>query len=67
MSELQTLSPREREALTLYAHGHPCKVVADRMKISLTTVEATLLRVRKKLGRNLIQSVVLATKAGWVQ
>lgn len=67
-SGLGSLTPREREALRLYADGHPVKVVADRMgDISPRTVEYFLAECRHKLGvRSIQQVLVAAAKAGVV-
>jgi DNA-binding CsgD family transcriptional regulator len=44
------LTPREMQALRLVAHGLVYKQVADRMGISIRTVECNMLRSRRKLG-----------------
>lgn len=45
------LSPREREALKLYAAGLPLKAVAARMGVADTTVKELLSRIRNKYRR----------------
>jgi len=45
------LSPRELEALQLYATGMPLKSVARRMGISIDTAQTFLLRVRSKYAQ----------------
>ncbi len=45
------LSPREREALQLYATGMPLKSVARMMSVTQDTVRMYLLRVRSKYGQ----------------
>ena len=44
------LSRREREVLTLLAHGHTNREVADRLFLSVKTVETYQARVGEKLG-----------------
>ncbi len=47
---LQTLSRREREALTLLAQGHSNRGVAERLRVSVKTVETYRARLYAKLG-----------------
>lgn len=47
---LQRISPREREILLMVGHGWTSKDIADRLFISLKTVEAHRSRLMKKLG-----------------
>lgn len=44
------LSKREREVLQLLAEGHPNRVVAERLKLSVKTVETHRARIMRKLG-----------------
>lgn len=48
VARLATLSPREREVLELLVAGHPSKVIAARLKISVNTVENHRARIMKK-------------------
>jgi two-component system response regulator NreC len=45
-----TLSPRERQVLGLLAHGHTNREVADRLSLSVKTVETHRARLSDKLG-----------------
>lgn len=47
---LQRISPREREILLMVGHGLTSKDIADRLFISLKTVEVHRSRLMKKLG-----------------
>ncbi len=51
-SALLMLSGREREVLTFVAHGHTNQEIADRLHISVKTVEAYRARLMEKLGLN---------------
>jgi two-component system, NarL family, response regulator NreC len=44
------LSPRERQVLELLAHGHTNREVADRLSLSVKTVETHRARLSDKLG-----------------
>ena len=44
------LSPRERQVLELLAHGHTNREVADRLSLSVKTVETHRSRLSEKLG-----------------
>jgi two-component system, NarL family, response regulator NreC len=44
------LSPRERQVLELLAHGHTNRQVADRLSLSVKTVETHRARLSDKLG-----------------
>ena len=44
------LSARERELVTLVAHGHTNAQIADRLHISIRTVSSHLDRIRDKTG-----------------
>ena len=44
------LSPRERQVLALLAHGHTNREVADRLSLSVKTVETHRARLSDKLG-----------------
>jgi DNA-binding NarL/FixJ family response regulator len=49
-SQLEKLSAREREVLSLIAQGHTNQAVADRLDVSVKTVESYRSRVMTKLG-----------------
>ncbi len=54
------LTPREREVMSLLIEGRANKVIADRLGISIRTVEVHRARVMAKLGvRNVVELVVL--------
>jgi DNA-binding CsgD family transcriptional regulator len=44
------LSRREREVLGLLARGHSNQQIADRLRVSVKTVETYRTRLRQKLG-----------------
>ena len=55
------LTPREAQLLLLLAHGHPDRVIAERMGVSLRTLYAHLAQVRHKLdATNRVHAVALA-------
>jgi two-component system response regulator FixJ len=55
------LTPREREVMDLVVAGHPNKVVADRLKIAVRTVEIHRARVMEKTAaRNLSELIRMA-------
>jgi two-component system response regulator NreC len=47
----QPLSPREAEVLRLLAQGHTNQEAADRLAVSVKTIETHRRRLREKLGR----------------
>jgi DNA-binding NarL/FixJ family response regulator len=49
-AEAHPLSAREREVLTLLAQGHTNQVIADRLFLSVKTVETYRARIAEKLG-----------------
>jgi len=49
-SPLETLSAREREVLVLVAQGHTNQAVADRLSLSVKTIESYRARLMAKLG-----------------
>jgi two-component system response regulator NreC len=62
---LSTLSEREREVLTMVAQGHTNQVVADRLDLSVKTVESYRARLMSKLGlHNRAELTQLAMEAG---
>jgi DNA-binding NarL/FixJ family response regulator len=62
---LATLSEREREVLVLVALGNTNQVVADRLDLSVKTVESYRARLMTKLGlHNRAELTQLALEAG---
>jgi two-component system, NarL family, response regulator NreC len=49
-SQFNTLSAREKEVLVLIAQGHTNQAVADRLDLSVKTVESYRSRLMEKLG-----------------
>jgi NarL family two-component system response regulator LiaR len=63
----ETLTPREQEVLELVCHGLSNKEVAQRLFLSVRTVENHLANIYGKLGvRSRTEAAVLATQQGWV-
>lgn len=61
------LSPREREVLELAAKGLRNRAIADRLSISVRTVEGHLNSILTKLGVSTrIEAVLYAVSHGWV-
>lgn len=61
------LSPREREILTLISHGHTSKEIADKLGVSVGTIETHRTRLMKKLRlRNVAELVVYAFRIGLI-
>ncbi len=64
---LESLSPREREVLLLVAGGHTNQEAAERLAISVKTVEGYRARVMRKIGaRNRADLVRFAIEVGWL-
>ena len=62
------LTEREREVLLLLAAGHSNKMVAASLEISVRTVEAHRLNLRRKLGvENAAALVKYAMERGWIK
>lgn len=60
-ARVEQLTPREREVMALVVAGHPNKVVADRLKIAVRTVEIHRARVMEKTAaRNLSELIRMA-------
>jgi two-component system response regulator FixJ len=60
-ARIESLSEREREIMHLLAAGHPNKIVADRLGISVRTVEVHRAHIMEKLhARNLGDLVRIA-------
>jgi two-component system, NarL family, response regulator NreC len=61
------LSEREKEVLSLIAWGYANKEAADKLKVSVKTVETYRLRIAEKLGlRSRAQLVKYALRQGWL-
>lgn len=66
-SDLDRLSPREREVLQLLAEGHTGREIADKLVISPKTVEGHKTRIMEKLGaRNRSDLIRFALTSGLV-
>lgn len=62
---IATLSDREREVLTMIAQGHTNQAVAERLDLSVKTVESYRARLMTKLGlHNRAELTQLALEAG---
>lgn len=62
---LDTLSEREREVLTFVAQGHTNQAIADRLDLSVKTVESYRARLMAKLGlQSRAELMQLAIAAG---
>jgi DNA-binding NarL/FixJ family response regulator len=67
MRSFETLSAREKEVLTLVCEGLSNKQIAQRLYISIRTVENHLARLYSKLGVNSrTEAAVLALQKGWI-
>jgi DNA-binding NarL/FixJ family response regulator len=65
VADLQVLTPREREVLTLVAEGHTNQEIADRLVLSIKTVQSHRAKVMEKLGlANITQLVRFAMRSG---
>ena len=57
-TRLESLTPREREVLTLMAQGKPNKVMAAELGVSQRTVEIHRARVMEKMGASSLAQLV---------
>jgi len=65
VANLDQLSEREREVLTLIVHGHTQREIADRLHLSIKTVETHRAHLGDKLGcRTRAELVSYAIEAG---
>ncbi|MFM8413848.1 MAG: response regulator transcription factor [Planctomycetota bacterium] len=66
-SPLDTLSDREREVLVLLAQGHTNQQIADRLYLSVKTIESYRARLMTKLGlTNRAELTTFALDAGLI-
>lgn len=62
------ISPREREIGTLVAEGLTNEEIAERLSVSVSTVDNTRRRLYLKVGvRNAVELTHYAIKEGWVR
>jgi two-component system response regulator NreC len=67
-SPIENLSQREREVLVLVAKGHTNQAVADRLSLSVKTIESYRARLMAKLGlQNRAQLTRFAIEMGLLQ
>jgi DNA-binding NarL/FixJ family response regulator len=65
---LARLTPRQLEVLRLLAEGHPTRVVARRLKLSVKTVETHRAQLMKRLGIGTLAGLVrFAIRVGLVR
>ena len=58
-AETERVSTREREVLQLLAEGYSNKEIADKLNLSLKTVETHRFNIMRKLGLHSIADIVL--------
>jgi two-component system, NarL family, response regulator NreC len=67
MSEKRALTKREKEIVSLVAEGYKNREVAEKLGISVKTVETHRANIMNKLAlRNLAQLIYYAIKTGMV-
>jgi DNA-binding CsgD family transcriptional regulator len=59
------LTDREREIAALAAAGHPSRVIADRLYLSVRTVDNHLSRIYDKLGVSKRADLASALEGRW--
>ena len=65
--ELSVLTPRQRQVLQLIAEGHSTREIAERLRISVKTVETHRAQLMERLGISDVPSLVrLAVRTGIV-
>ncbi len=63
-----TLTKREQEVLELVMNGLTAKQIANKVFVTLNTVETHKRNIIQKLGaKNCIHAVVIAFKNGWIK
>jgi two-component system response regulator NreC len=68
VKDASTLSPREYEVLLDVVHGYTNKEIADRLHLSVKTVEGHKTRIMEKLDlRSRAELVRYALRQGWLQ
>jgi DNA-binding CsgD family transcriptional regulator len=66
-AELAVLTPRQKEVLQLIAEGHSTKEIADRLAVSIKTVEAHRANLMERLDIHDVPGLVrLAIRSGLV-
>ena len=66
-SQLERLTPREREVLRLLADGHPSRSIAAQMGISYTTVRTHIRSLGSKLAvHSKLEAIVMARELGLI-
>ena len=64
---IQILSPKEKDVLLAFGDGAPNKVVADRLNLSLRTVEMHRANIVKKMNVvNMTQALLKAKETGYI-
>lgn len=61
---LASLTAREREVMDLMVHGHPNKVIAQKLNISFRTVEVHRSRILAKMGAENVAELVRVVLSG---
>lgn len=66
LSIVDALSDREREVFMLVGHGHSARDIADRLSLSVKTIETHRARIKQKLGVPTSQKLT-AVAAEWLR